>query len=109
MEPRNPRLDSWLLSLTGRRNPRVLFLATASGDASDYIARFYRAFSKLASRPAHLELFNRTGTDVRKQIVSHDLIYVGGGNTANMLAIGRSTASTPRFARPGRTGSSSAV
>lgn len=90
MEPRNPRLDRWLLSLTRRRrNPRVLFVPTASGDAKDYIERFYRAFRQFQCRPAHLSLFNRTETDLRRTIVSADLIYVGGGNTANMLAVWR--------------------
>lgn len=90
MEPRNPRLDRWLLSLTRRRrNPRVLFIPTASGDARHYVERFYRAFRRFPCRPEHLALFNRTEADLRKLIVSTDLIYVGGGNTANMLAIWR--------------------
>lgn len=89
MEPRNPRLDRWLLSLTRRGNPRVLFVPTASGDAKSYVQRFYRAFRRFRCRPAHLDLFNRTGIDVRTQVLSQDLIYVGGGNTANMLAVWR--------------------
>jgi len=89
MEPRNPRLDKWLLSLARGRKPRVLFVPTASGDASDYIDRFYRAFGRLPCTPAHLTLFNRTVMDLRKLVTSQDLIYVGGGNTANMLAVWR--------------------
>ena len=89
MEPRNPRLDKWLLTLTRRRKPRVLFVPTASGDASDYIERFYRAFGRLPCTPAHLTLFNRTVIDLRTLLTSQDLIYVGGGNTANMLAVWR--------------------
>jgi dipeptidase E len=88
-EPRNLRLDRWLLTLTRRRRPRVLFLPTASGDSSGYIQRFHRAFSKHRCEAAHLSLFDRSGTDLREMIVSSDLIYVGGGNTANMLAIWR--------------------
>jgi dipeptidase E len=90
MEPRNPRLDRWLLGLTRRRrNPRVLFVPTASGDATRYVERFYRAFRRFECHPEHLSLFNRTAADLRTPIVSTDLIYVGGGNTANMLAIWR--------------------
>lgn len=90
MEPRNPRLDRWLLSLTRRRrNPRVLFVPTASGDAKGDIERFYRAFRRFQCRPAHLPLFHRTDADVRTPILSADLIYVDGGNTANLLAIWR--------------------
>src|SRR5688572_15578503 len=89
MEPRNRRLDAWLLSLTRRRRPRVLFLPTASGDSPDYIARFHRAFSRFDCKPAHLALFNRTIDDLRTFILSTDLIYVGGGNTASMMAVWR--------------------
>lgn len=89
MEPRNRRLDKWLLGLARRRTPRVLFLPTASGDAKDYVQRFYRAFRRLSCHPAHLDLFQRTVVDLRKLLVSQDLIYVGGGNTANMLAVWR--------------------
>ena len=89
MEPRNRRLDTWLLSLTRRRRPRVLFLPTASGDVPDYVTRFHRAFAKFDCRPAHLALFQRTVDDLRTFILSADLIYVGGGNTANMLAVWR--------------------
>jgi len=89
MEPRNPRLDQWLLSLSRRRRPRVLFLPTASGDALRYIRRFHRAFRRHRCEAAHLGLFDRSASDVRETIVSSDLIYVGGGNTANLLAIWR--------------------
>ena len=89
MEPRNPRLDRWLLSLTGRKRPRVLFLPTASGDAPGYIARFHRAFAKHECEPSHLQLFNRTVRNLRDFALRQHIVYVGGGNTANMLAVWR--------------------
>jgi len=89
MEPRNRRLDTWLLSLARRKRPRVLFVATASGDSSDYIRRFYRSFRHYDCSAAHLDLFNRTVGSPRDAIVGADLVYVGGGNTANLLAVWR--------------------
>jgi len=89
MEPRNPRLDRFLLGLTKRAKPRVLFVPTASGDAADYIARFYKAYAKHPCTPSHLPLFNRDGRDLRSTILKQDMIFVGGGNTANMLAVWR--------------------
>src|SRR2546423_8485169 len=89
MEPRNHRLDRWLLSLTGRKRPRVLFVPTASGDAPDYIARFHRAFAKHGCEPSHLQLFNRTVRRLRDFVLRQHVVYVGGGNTANMLAVWR--------------------
>ena len=34
-------LDDFILELTDKTRPRVGFLATASGDASDYIEKFH--------------------------------------------------------------------
>jgi len=90
MTPRNHRLDDYILSLTGKRRPRVLFLPTASGDSTEYRARFQRAFRGRA-RPSELCLF-RLEHERRKpaqMILDSDVVYVGGGNTANMLAVWR--------------------
>ncbi|HEY9721429.1 MAG TPA: peptidase E, partial [Oscillatoriaceae cyanobacterium] len=38
---------------------------------------------------SHLALFRRTIGDLRAFVLSQDLIYVGGGNTFNMLALWR--------------------
>ena len=89
MEPENPLLDRYVLAQAGHDNPRVCFLATASGDAQSYIDRFYEAFAAHRCRPSHLSLFrpftSATDAFLRKQHV----IYVGGGNTRSMLALWR--------------------
>ncbi|HEY0493395.1 MAG TPA: peptidase E [Candidatus Dormibacteraeota bacterium] len=82
-------LDDFILSLARQPNPRVCFLPTASGDSETYVASFYRAFSPLLCRPSDLTLFRRTVGDLRKLLLEQDVIYVGGGNTANMLVIWR--------------------
>lgn len=89
MEPDNPLLDDWLLELTGAGSPRVCFVPTASGDSADYVVRFYKAFPPARARATHLPLFNRYGRDPAEVLAEQDLIYVGGGNTANMLAVWR--------------------
>jgi dipeptidase E len=89
MEPDNPLLDDYVLGLAAGPEPRVCFVPTASGDADDYVARFYEAFGDGRARPSHLALFTRTVEDVRAFLLSQDVIYVGGGNTANMLAVWR--------------------
>ncbi len=89
MEPNNLALDRWLLSLTDKDRPRVLFVPTASGDSDNYVQRFFTAYTSLDCQPAWLPLFRRTGDDVRAAVGEADLIFVGGGNTANMLAIWR--------------------
>src|SRR5215207_4533312 len=89
MEPENPLLDEFVLSLARRERPRVCFVATASGDAESYVASFYRAFSAFDCRPSDLQLFARKVADPRAFVLSQDVIYVGGGNTANLLAVWR--------------------
>ena len=92
MEPDNPLLDDYVLDLArvrwGRARPRVCFLATASGDADSYIANFHTAFA-LRAEASHLALFARTIDDLETFVLGQDVIYVGGGNTANMLAVWR--------------------
>lgn len=88
VEPENPRLERYVLAQTRKRNPRVCFLGTATGDADTYVAKFYAAFTTLSCRPTHVPLFART-PDLRKTLLSQDVIYVGGGNTKSMLAVWR--------------------
>ncbi len=92
MEPDNPLLDDHVLQLArvarGRDRPRVCFLATASGDSPVYLANFYAAFARRAEAN-HLTLFDRTDDDVDSLLLDQDVVYVGGGNTENMLAIWR--------------------
>jgi peptidase E len=88
-EPDDPRLDRFVLSLAGRERPRVCFVATASGDAEGYVARFYRAFAEHDCQPADLGLFDRRVGDLRRFVLEQDIVYVGGGNTASLLAVWR--------------------
>jgi peptidase E len=92
MEPDNPLLDDQVLDLAraarGRRRPRVCFIGTASGDSPGYIADFYAAFAR-RTEANHLALFKRTVDDIDGLLLHQDVIYVGGGNTENMLAVWR--------------------
>lgn len=90
MEPDNLLLDRYVVGLTGKEKPRVCFLPTASGDAQQYVFRFYRHFKKLTKKQAsHLMLTPPSKPDLRAHLLSQDAIYVGGGNTINMLKIWR--------------------
>jgi peptidase E len=81
-------IDDFVLGLAEPGRPRICFLPTASGDSADYVVRFYEAFRERAE-PSHLELFGRPRRDIRDFLLSQDVVYVGGGNTANVLAIWR--------------------
>ncbi len=78
MEPDNLVLDRYILSLTGKERPRVLFVPTASGDSCEYTVRFHEAFQSLHCRTSHLSLFRPPPTDMRRLVMDQDVIYVGG-------------------------------
>jgi dipeptidase E len=89
MEPENLLLDEFVLSQARCSNPHVCFLPTASGDSQQYVAGFHGAFSTLDCQPADLQLFSRTTADLESFVLAQDVIYVGGGSTANLLAVWR--------------------
>lgn len=85
----DPRLADLVLSLAGRPRPRICHLGTAGGDAAEYTARFYRRFAELDCRPADLTFFERTVGDLDAFVGEQDVFWVGGGSTANLLAVWR--------------------
>lgn len=96
MEPDNPLLDDFVLSLSPRTPARVCFVPTASADAAPYIAKFYRAFSGRCL-PSDLTLFDPPALPRRPSssrelpdfVAQQDVFYVGGGNTLHLLALWR--------------------
>lgn len=82
-------LERYFISLSRKKSPKVLFVPTASGDNEPYQLRFYQAYTRLGCDPQVLPLFKRTPQNLRKFVLEHDAIAVGGGNTRTMLAIWR--------------------
>ena len=75
------------LELTGKDRPRVLFVLTASGDNPNYIATSYQAVSGLGVDVEHLALFTQPNVPVDEAFGRVDLVWVGGGSVANLLAL----------------------
>jgi len=89
MEPENPLLDEFVLGLTRKHRPKICFVPTASADSDNFVMRFFRAFAQHPCLASFLPLFKRDIADLRSFLLSQDVIYVSGGNTANMLAVWR--------------------
>jgi peptidase E len=91
MEPSNPLLDDFVLSLTRTPEPRILFLPTASGDTSAQISAFKERFANRTCVAEHLSLFRLRETErpLEEILFAQDIIYVGGGSMRNLLAIWR--------------------
>lgn len=83
-------LDDFVLELTGADRPRVCFVPTASGDAQEYGQRFESCFAGRAETSV-LSLFCQEpwGYSDPAMLLEQDAIYVGGGSTANLLAVWR--------------------
>jgi dipeptidase E len=77
-----------LLSLADKERPKVLLVPTASGEDPAQTLRIYDAYGGRAEL-SRVEFFPWPPENLRKYTLGHDLIVVGGGNTANMLAIWR--------------------
>lgn len=76
-----------MLELTGKQRPRICFVHTASGDDPAYLTRSYAAMSELGCDVTHLQLFTQPNAPVREHILKSDVIWVGGGSVANLLAV----------------------
>jgi dipeptidase E len=91
MEPSNPLLDDFVLSLADVREPRILFLPTASGDPATQVNAFKDRFGERACVGERLSLFHlrETARPLAQTVLEQDVIYVGGGSMRNLLALWR--------------------
>ena len=79
-------VDDLILELAG--GPRICYLPTATGDQEWGIVRFYERFGSRADA-SHAVFHPWPRPDLREHVLGQDAIFVGGGNTANMLAVWR--------------------
>lgn len=80
-------IDEEIVRLSGKKNPKILFIGTASSHSYDYYLVIKEVFEKIGGIVTNLDLLNENVdmTKVKKQIFNTDIIYVGGGNTRLML------------------------
>ncbi|HEY9879559.1 MAG TPA: peptidase E [Leptolyngbyaceae cyanobacterium] len=86
-EPNNPLVEQYILGLAAKEKPRICLVPTAGGDRDSYIVQFYAAFMQFSCTPSHLSLFSPPTVDLRSFVLEQDILYVGGGNTKNLLAL----------------------
>ena len=79
-------IEEYILKQTKKKNPKICFIPTATGDNEAYKVNFYSTFTNLNCCPSHLDFFKRT-PDLNDLILNQDAIFVGGGNTKSMLAV----------------------
>jgi peptidase E len=78
------------LQLTGKPSPRLCYIGTAGGDDATWTRAFYSACFGEDVTPGHLQLFTMPNVrDVRTHLLAQDMLWVGGGSVANLLAVWR--------------------
>src|SRR6188474_3837225 len=78
----------YVASLTGKNNPKVCFLPTATGDAPGYVMRWFENCAGLPILPYVQRSFISSYSQKQsfeEIFTSMDAILVGGGNTLNMM------------------------
>lgn len=85
-------IDREIIRLSNRKNPRLLFIPTASSDSERYwehIQEYFGSFLKCKTDVLFLIKEQPSKEQVRRKILSADIIYVGGGNTLQMMRVWR--------------------
>lgn len=84
------------LALTGADRPKVTALYTATGDDVARIAQWYACWADTTHAEArrvtasHLTLLPMPNVDdVRRHLLSQDVVYVGGGSVAGLMVLWR--------------------
>jgi len=80
------RFEDLLLELAGVKRPKLCFVPTAKAHEPERIEGFYAAFAGRDCEPSHLELFGMP-EEPAAHVAAQDVVYVGGGDTANLLAL----------------------
>ena len=70
--------------------PKICVLNQATGDPESRIGASYAAFAGTKFRMSHLALFPMPNIeDIRAHLLAQDVIWVGGGSVANLVAVWR--------------------
>ena len=85
-----PLQVKYAMDLTGESRPKLCVVNTAAGDDPNANLRFYDRLSGTPAQVRHLALFPMPNVaDPEDLLMSQDVIFVGGGSVANMVAVWR--------------------
>src|SRR6185312_1220809 len=85
-------IDREIIRLSRKKHPRLLFIPTASSDSESYwkdVQEYFGDFLKCKTDVLFLIKEQSSKESIQKKILSADIIYVGGGNTLQMMRIWR--------------------
>jgi dipeptidase E len=85
-------IDREIIRLSNKKNPRLLFIPTASSDSEIYwerVQKYFGKFLKCKTDVLFLIKERPSKEQIRRKILWADIIYVGGGNTLLMMRLWR--------------------
>jgi dipeptidase E len=85
-------IDREIIRLSGKKNPKLLFIPTASSDSERYwkhVQEYFGGFLKCKTDVLFLIRERPSSEETRRKILAADIIYVGGGNTLLMMRLWR--------------------
>ena len=85
-------IDREIIRLSHKKNPKLLFIPTASSDSEIYwnhIREYFGKFLNCKTDVLFLIKERPSKEEMRRKILAADIIYVGGGNTLMMMRLWR--------------------
>jgi dipeptidase E len=80
-------IDHEIITLSGKKKPNILFIPPPSRFQESYFDVMQNIFKKFNTNisPLYLNTINQSNKNLEKEILANDIIYVGGGNTLNLM------------------------
>jgi dipeptidase E len=85
-------IDREIIRLSQKKHPQLLFIPTASSDSERYwehVQKYFGGFLQCKTDVLFLIKEQLSKERIRRKILSADIVYVGGGNTLQMMRIWR--------------------
>lgn len=85
-------IDREIIRRANKRNPKLLFIPTASSDSERYwkhVREYFGGFLECRTDVLLLVRERPSQAEIRKKIMGADIVYVGGGNTLLMMRVWR--------------------
>lgn len=81
-------IDEEIIRITGKPNPKMLFIPVASGDSISYCDRYKNIYEGKFKRSMDiLNLFTQSPNEheIREKVFAADIVYIGGGPTVRLM------------------------
>ena len=79
-------IDEEIVKLSNKSNPKFLFISIASSHPEEYFEGIKKVYEKLGCIVSHLDI-NKSYEEIKNDILSTDIIYIGGGNTKKLVEV----------------------